>query len=415
MAETNWAGNVTYGARRLARPRDIGELRETLTAGDRVRPLGSRHSFNRIADTDGTLVDLSALPVEVEDAGAGAVRVSGGARYGDIVGELHARGLALGNLASLPHISVAGAVSTGTHGSGDRAGSLASSVRALTLLTADGDERTLRRGDPDFAGAVVGLGALGFVTSLELDVEPAYDIAQTVFEGPRWDAILGDLDAVTGAGTSVSIFTRWSGTDRADQLWVKQRVAEGPVDEGLIRGLGAVPARLKRHPILGAPAEACTEQLGEPGPWHERLSHFRLEFTPSAGAEVQSEYLVPRADAVASVEALRSLASRIAPVLLVAEIRTVAADDLWLSPSAGHDAVGFHFTWRPDQQAVEALLPEIEAALPTSARPHWGKVATLDPAEIRARYPRWEDFADLRARLDPDGRFRNAHLERLGL
>lgn len=415
MGDTNWAGNVAYGAERIVRPRSLDELRDALSEPGPVHALGSRHSFNRIADVDGTLVDLSALPTEVHDAGAGAVRVSGGARYGDIVEELHRRGLALSNLASLPHISVVGAVATATHGSGDRIGSLATAVRGLTLLTADGEERALRRGDADFAGAVVSLGALGIVTSIELDVEPTYDVAQSVHEGPRWDAVLADLDAVTGAGTSVSVFTRWTDPERADQLWVKQRTDAGPVDDELLRRLGTTPAVQPRHPILGAPAEACTTQLGIAGPWHERLAHFRLEFTPSAGDEIQSEYLVPRADAPAAIEAVRALAPRIAPLLHVCEIRTVAADELWLSSAYGVDVVGIHFTWRREQAAVEALLPDIEAALPETARPHWGKVFALDGAEVRRRYPRWDAFAELRRRLDPAGRFRNAYLEALGL
>lgn len=411
---TNWAGNVAYSAVAIARPRGREELASVLATQGLLRPLGSRHSFNAIADTAGTLIDLSAMPAAVEQIASDAVRVSGGMRYGELGAELHRRGLALSNLASLPHISVAGAVSTGTHGSGDAIGSLATAVRAVTLAGPEG-ERVVRRGDPDFPGAVVSLGALGVIVELELDVEPAYDVAQTVHEGPAWDALLAEFDRVTALGTSVSIFSRWTDRDRADQLWVKSRVGEPDPDRELLARLGAVPATVQRHPILGAPAEACTPQLGEAGAWHERLPHFRLAFTPSAGEELQSEYLVPRRDAVRAIEVIRGLADRIAPLLLVNEIRTVAADDLWLSSSYGEPAVGIHFTWRRDQAAVEALLPAIEEALPDTARPHWGKLAMLDPAEIRRRTPRWDDFAALVARMDPAGRFRNAYLERLGL
>ena len=411
---TNWAGNLRYRAADIARPRDRDELRRALDAPGPLRPLGSRHSFNTLADTTGTLIDLSAMPAVVEQTAPDAVRVAAGMRYGELGAELHRRGLALSNLASLPHISVAGAVSTGTHGSGDATGSLATAVRAVTLAGPDG-ERTLRRGDGDFPGAVVSLGALGVMVELELDVEPTYDVAQTVHEGPAWDAVLAEFDRVTSLGTSVSLFSRWTNRDRADQLWVKNRVGGVALDEDLLARLGTIPATVQRHPILGSPAEACTPQLGEAGPWHGRLPHFRLEFTPSAGEELQSEYLVPRRDAVAAIEAIRRLADRIAPLLLVNEIRTVAADDLWLSSSYGEGAVGIHFTWRRDQSAVEALLPAIEEALPGTARPHWGKLSTLEAAEIRRRTPRWDDFAALVARMDPAGRFRNAHLVRLGL
>ncbi|WP_448809114.1 D-arabinono-1,4-lactone oxidase [Agromyces bauzanensis] len=420
----NWAGNLVYRAARVVHPATIDELQQVLAEDGPVRFLGTRHTFNDLADTDGTLIATDRLPAHVDvDSAPGVVRLSGGLRYGDLAPRLHERGLALANLASLPHISVAGAVATGTHGSGDRIGSLASAVRAIGFLTSDGEHRLLQRGDADFAGAVVHLGALGLVTALELDVEPTYNVAQTVFEAPDWDAILADLDAVTSLGTSVSIFTTWARTDVADQLWVKQRL---PIDADaaaqrdavvarLVARLGARAATVPRHPIIGLPADACTTQLGVPGPWHERLPHFRLEFTPSAGEELQSEYLVPRPDAIGAIEAVRTLAGRVAPLLQVCEVRTVRADDLWLSPAYGADVVALHFTWKPDQPAVTALLPDLEAALPATARPHWGKLFELPAEELRRRYPRFDDFAALRARFDPDGRLRNAFLTRVGL
>ena len=417
-SERNWAGNLTYRASTIAHPESIDDLSALLAAGGPVRLLGSRHCFNDIADTDGTLVALDRLPSVFEvDPTRTSVRVSGAARYGDIAPRLEAEGLALANLASLPHISVAGAIATGTHGSGDAIGSLASAVRALTILTPAGETRTLARGDDDFDGAVVGLGALGAVLDVTLDVEPTYEVAQHVFEHPDWDAVLAEFDEVTSIGTSVSLFSRWQRTDVVDQIWVKQRQPEAreATRESLFERLGAEAATSKRHPILGVDPVACTEQLGAAGPWHERLAHFKLEFTPSAGAEIQSEYLVPRADAVAAIQAVRTLAGQIAPLLLVNEIRTVRADDLWLSSSYGTDAVGLHFTWKPDEPAVRALLPTIEAALPATARPHWGKVFTLDAAEVRSRYPRWEDFAALAARFDPARRLVNPYLARLGL
>lgn len=418
MNERNWAGNLTYRAATLAHPTSVDEVRAVLAQGGPVRVLGSRHCFNDIADTDGTLIALDRLPVVFEvNEERDAVRVSAGLRYGDLAPLLDAEGLALANLASLPHISIAGAVATGTHGSGDANGSLASAVRALTILTAAGEVRSLRRGDEGFDGAVVSLGALGVVLDVTLDVEPAYDVSQYVFEHPSWDAVLADFDEVTAIGTSVSLFSTWERTDFVDQIWVKQRQPEAreAARESLFERLGAEASVAKRHPILGVDPIACTEQLGVAGPWFERLAHFKLEYTPSAGAEIQSEYLVPRADAVAAIQSVRMLAGQIAPLLLVNEIRTVRADDLWLSSSSGTDAVGIHFTWKPEEEAVRALLPTIEAALPETARPHWGKVFTLDAAEVRSRYPRWQDFAALAAAYDPERRFVNPYLERLGL
>jgi xylitol oxidase len=416
--QKNWAGNLTYTATEVAHPSTIDEVRELLASGGPVSVLGTRHCFNDIADTEGILIALDRMPREIEvNQARDAVRVSSALRYGDIAPELEAQGLALANLASLPHISVAGAVATGTHGSGDRIGSLASAVRGLTILTASGEIRQLVRGDAEFDGAVVSLGALGIVLDVTLDVEPSYQVVQHVFDAPQWDAILADFDAVTGAGTSVSIFTTWQRTDAADMLWIKQRTPDQRGDDraALAARLGAVPADGERHPILGVDPVATSAQRGEAGPWFQRLPHFRLEFTPSAGAELQSEYLVPRTDALAALAAVRSLADRIAPLLLVNEVRTIAADELWLSPASGADAVALHFTWKPDEGAARAFLPELEAALPSTARPHWGKVFTLDAAEVRNRYPRFDDFAALRAEFDPERRLINEYLSRLGL
>lgn len=416
--QRNWAGNLTYRAAEFVEPSSIDELRDLVATRRAVRFLGTRHCFNDIADTAGTLISLAGLPtlIEVDDA-RDAVRVSGALRYGDLAPVLEEQGLALQTLASLPHISIAGAIATGTHGSGDRVGSLASAVREVTILTADGEIRSIARGDADFDGVVVSLGALGAVLEVTLDVLPTAQYAQHVFEEPAWDAVLADLDAVTSAGTSVSIFTTWQRTDVADQIWIKQIQPDdgAHVRQELAARLSAVPARMPRHPILSEPAGACTEQGGVAGPWYLRLPHFRMDFTPSAGAEIQSEYLVPRADAVDAIEAVRSMADRVAPLLLVNEIRTVQADDLWLSPAYRSDVVGLHFTWRPDEAAVRALLPDLERVLPASARPHWGKVSTLPGDEIRRRWPRWDDFTALRARFDPERRFVNDYLERLGV
>ncbi|WP_322411265.1 FAD-binding protein [Microbacterium invictum] len=416
---TNWAGNLTYRAARVVEPSDETELSRILDRAREddatVRVLGSRHSFNDIADTDGVIVSLAGLArsgaVDVAPDRT-SVRIPAGIRYGDLVPVLEREGLALANLASLPHISVAGAVQTGTHGSGDRVGALGTQVAAVELLTAAGERATLERGDEDFPGAVVGLGALGIVTHLHLDVLPHYTVAQTVYEGVRWDDALGRFDELTGAGDSVSLFTRWVDPDVIDQVWVKARATSRPDD---LSAFGARAADGPRHPIPGIDPTPCTTQLGVRGPWYDRLPHFRLAFTPSAGEELQSEYLVARTEAVAAIEAVRGLADRIAPLLLTCEVRTMAADDLWLSPAYDRPTVGIHFTWHRDEEAVRALLPAIEAALPASTRPHWGKVFTMPGDEIRGRYPRFDDFAALRTRLDPDRRFVGDYLARLGL
>lgn len=411
-AGTNWAGNLAYGASQVHQPTSVDEVRRIVADAKSIRALGSRHSFNTIADGTRELLSTAALtgPVRINrEASAGApstVTVGAGIRYGELATELERENLALANLASLPHISVGGAVATGTHGSGNRNRSLAAAVVGLDLVTADGDLVRYNAGDPDFEGAVINLGALGVVTALELQVEPAFEVEQTVFEKLPVDALIENFDGVTGAAYSVSVFTTWRDSDVTDSVWVKRRPDRDPDLPDTL--LGAVRADDERHPLPGLPAIGCTPQLGVPGPWFNRLPHFKLDFTPSNGVELQSEYLVPRQHAVDAIKALRALSADIAPLLQVNEIRTVAADKLWLSSSYGTDAVGLHFTWVQDQPAVEALLPKIEAVLePFAARPHWGKLFTAGAHDMDRLYPRLEDFRLLAKRLDPDGVFGN--------
>ena len=412
MDEWNWAGNHRYAASRIATPRSVDELRELIAGARSVRALGSRHSFNDLADTDDLLVSTAGLPGGVRiDAEARTATVGGGVRYGDLARELEAAGWALHNLASLPHISVAGAIATSTHGSGDRNGTLATAVAGLRILRADGEVVELRRGEDDFDGAVVSLGALGVVLEVTLDIRPTFTVRQRLFGGVPWEAVTSRFDEVTSAAYSVSLFTNWD--EEAVSLgWIKELAdTPSPIGDDFF---GAPALTEARHMIATMDVRNTTEQLGVPGPWSERLAHFRFEFTPSNGAEIQSEYLVPRADAVTAIDAVRSLAPLIAPLLQISEIRTAAADDLWLSSAYGTDVVGLHFTWVRDQEGVEAVLPALEdALLPLGARPHWGKLY-LDPAGVvPTLYPRLDDFRALAERFDPTGRFRNPFLTRL--
>lgn len=418
----NWAGNVRFQTAGLLTPPDVaGVQRAIASSGPRgIRPLGTTHSFSAIADgsPETTLLrapggdSADALTISVDRA---SVRVPAGMRYGDLAPLLDAEGLALANLASLAHISVGGSIATGTHGSGVGNGSLATSVRGLEIVDGRGQLVALRRGDPDFPGAVVSLGALGVVTHVELDVEPSFDIAQRVYLDLPLDGVLESFDEVTSLGYSVSLFTTWSDPDVVDQLWLKRRPDRDPTAPADV--LGAHPANATMHPIAGVDASACTPQLDDPGPWFERLPHFRIDHTPSSGVEIQSEYLVPRDRALDALREVRALAARIAPHLLVCEIRRIAADDLWLSGAYGTDAVGIHFTWRRRPAQLEKLLPVLEARLlPLGARPHWGKQFAAGRAELAPLYPRIDDFHDLAERFDPNRVFRNDFLaEKLGL
>lgn len=407
-AGTNWAGNHVFGAARLERPGTLEELRALVAGERRVRALGSRHSFTAIADTDGVLVSLDALPADVVvDEERRQVSVGAATRYGDLATELHRRGWALASMASLPHISVAGAVATGTHGSGNTVSSLAAVVSGLEVVGADGGLRRLVRGDPDFDGSVVALGALGVITRLTLDVETDFEVRQDVFRGLALDRVPEAFDEVSASAYSVSLFTDW--TSGLADVWLKSRSASPPRPVE-----GTVPATEPVHMLAGADVAAVTQQLGVVGSWHERLPHFRLDHTPSRGEELQSEYLLPRGMVGEAVDALRRLAPRMAPLLQVCEIRTVAADDLWLSSSHGRDVVGFHFTWDLDQAGVDALLPHLEdALLPLGGRPHWGKCFAAGAAELEPLYPRWRAFAALRDRVDPERVFGNAWLDRV--
>jgi xylitol oxidase len=403
----NWAGNVTYATDVLRRPGSVEEVQELVAATGRIRPLGTRHSFSLVADSTGHLLSTERLDRVVE-VRPEAVTVEAGITYGELARVLAEHGLALGNFASLPHVSVGGAVATGTHGSGVRNRSLAAAVSALDLVVADGSILHVRRGDEDFDGAVVALGALGLVARLTLDVVPAFELRQHVFCDLPWPVVEANLWEILAGAYSVSLFTTWADAGIA-QVWVKttEELAEPAY-------FGARPAEGPMHPIAGADPAHCTAQLGAPGPSAERLPHFRLGATPSAGDELQSEFAVGREHAVAALQALRPLGPLIAPSLLVSEIRAIAGDSLWLSPFCDRDSVAFHFTWKKRLADVLALLPRIEDALaPFGARPHWGKLFVGSPERIDALYPKLPAFRGLCARLDPDGTFSNDFVARL--
>jgi alditol oxidase len=413
-AGSNWAGSHRFGAIEVHRPADASQVRELVLRGGAVRALGTRHSFTDLADTSGRMISIEKIEADlVIDADARTALFSAGLRYGDLATQLQAQGWAIHNLASLPHISVAGAVATGTHGSGDRSGNLATAVAGLEFIDGTGALVRITRSDPDFDGAVVALGALGIVTRITLDIEPTFDVRQDVYDDLPWDAALENFDAITSSAYSVSLFTNWLG-DNLGMAWLKSRVG-APLPPYELFGARLVSEQ--RHMLPDQPASNTTQQQGVPGPWNERLAHFKLGFTPSNGDELQSEYLVPRRNILPALAAMRELGPRIAPLLLITELRTMAADGLWLSGAYDTDAVGIHFTWKKLPTEVGELLPDIEARLlPLSARPHWGKVFAAGVDQLKPLYPRFDDFRALARRYDPNGIFRNEFLGRkLGL
>jgi xylitol oxidase len=417
---TNWAGNVTYQAADFRRPASLGELRGIVGRARRIRVLATGHSFNDLADSPGVQVSLAGLAPDVDvDSAASQVRVPAGMSYAQLAPRLHRAGFALPNLASLPHISVAGACATGTHGSGPGNQSLAASVAAIQLVTADGDLVEVGREDDSFPGMTVHLGALGVVARLTLDAVPAFQVRQHVYENLPLEVLDDHFAELMSAAYSVSLFTDWR-APRLTQVWFKQRSGQPGAGTGPsvppVTGapwFTAAAAPGPRHPVPGMPAEACTGQLGAPGPWHERLPHFRAEFTPSAGEELQSEYLLPAGQAVPAVRAIGELSASVAAVLRICEIRMVAADGDWLSPFYRRDSVAVHFTWVRDPAAVLPVVKLVEERLtPFGARPHWGKVFGLPPERLQGLYQRLPDFLRLMRHYDPAGKFRNAYTER---
>jgi xylitol oxidase len=401
-SRTNWSGNIDFAASALETPGSVAELQACVSRHASVRALGTAHCFNDIADTRGVQIQVSGLDTTIDiDSESGTAWVPAAMKYGELAKALQPHGFAVHNIASLGHISVAGAVITGTHGSGDANGTLSSTVRALELVTAAGDLEVIDESSPDFFGSVVSLGLLGVVTRVKLSIVPAFDIAQTVIDDVSHAQVTDNFDAIFSSAYSVSFFTTW-GPENLGQLWVKHRADQAWRHE---EWMGGAPATIKRHPLPGHDPIHCTEQLGVVGPSYERLPHFKLEFTPSSGDELQTEYLVPRTEAVQLLQGLLEFSPRIHELLHVSEIRTMAADELWLSGASGRDTVGIHFTWKKVPEVLP-LLPTIdEYFAPAGGRPHWGKL--FDATALPDRYSRFNDFVSLVGRYDPTGKFSN--------
>jgi alditol oxidase len=409
----NWAGNLEYGTERLYSANSAEQVREFVSKTAKLKVLGTRHCFNTIANSTDQFLSVRSMDKIVGlDPSARTVTVEAGMSYGQLCPQLDAKGFALHNLASLPHISIAGACTTATHGSGDKNGNLATAVSALELITAAGDVvRLSRRNDPEaFPGAVVGLGALGVITQITLDVQPSFQMRQVVYQNLPLDQWKNHFEAIESSAYSVSLFTDWQ-QPHFNEVWLKSRVDDAKPFNAPEQFFGATRATKNLHPIAELSAENCTEQMGVPGPWYERLPHFRMGFTPSAGKELQSEYFVPRPQAIDAVLAVQRLHEQVSPHLLISEIRTIASDDLWMSPCYRQPCVTIHFTWKQDWPAVRKLLPVIENELaPYKARPHWGKLFTMAPQQLRALYERMPDFIALSKKYDPHGKFRNEFL-----
>jgi len=408
----NWAGNLTYSTDHVQYPKSVAEVQQLIKKLPKLRALGTRHCFNTIADSKDDLVSTRDLnKVIAIDAKNHTVTVEGGIKYGELAPYLHQHGYALHNLASLPHISVAGSITTATHGSGIKNGNLSSAVTGLEIVIADGSVVHLSKAtDPEkLNAAVVGLGALGIITKVTLQIQPTYNMRQRVFLKLPMSQLKLHFEEIMSAGYSVSLFTDWQ-SDSINEVWIKSRMDEK--DHNQPEFYGAKAATKNLHPIIDHSAESCTDQMGVPGPWYERLPHFKMGFTPSSGKELQSEYFVPLKHAVEAIEAVSKLGKQIGPHLFITEIRTIAADNLWMSPCHNQTSVTIHFTWKQETEAVMKLLPLIEKELaPFNPRPHWGKIFTIEPKVLESRYEKLADFKKLVAEYDPKAKFRNGFLD----
>ena len=415
----NWAGNYQYSTDRLYPAKSIAQVQDLLRKHQNLKVLGSRHCFNGIADSAHNLISLGLMEQVIGlDPEARTVTVDAAMRYGQLAPYLDQQGFALHNLASLPHITIAGACATATHGSGVKNGNLATAVAGLEFITAAGEVRTLsRQNDGEaFRAAVVHLGGLGVVTKVTLDIQPTFRMRQDVYQNLPLAQLNDNFEAIMGSGYSVSLFTDWQ-KNRISEVWLKRRVEESATgdakpERAAADFFGATLATKNLHPISELSAENCTEQMGVPGPWYERMPHFRMGFTPSSGNELQSEYFVPRRNAVDAILAVEKLRDSISPHLMISELRTIDGDNLWMSPCYKQPSLAIHFTWKPDWPSVKKVLPLIEAALaPFGTRPHWGKLFTMAPTTLQSRYEKLPDFRQLLREFDPQGKFRNAFLD----
>jgi alditol oxidase len=412
-SRTNWAGNYTYRAAKLVSLKQVSEVQAAVKSAKKVKALGSRHSFDSIADTPGEQISILDMREMSIDKASHTATVGGGVKYGDLAPYLDQHGYALHNLASLPHITAVGACQTGTHGSGVKNGNLSTAVRGFEMVAGTGEVVQFSPAhDPEhFQGAVVALGALGVVTKITLNLLPTFQMRQAVYENLSFDQLEHNLETIFASGYSVSLFTDWQ-NHRATQVWIKEKMTPG-IKPYAPEFYGAKLATRKLHPLAGHSAENCTEQEGIPGPWYERMPHFRMNFTPSSGEELQSEFFVPRKRGYEAILAVEKLRDKITPHLFITELRAIAADDFWMSGCHQRDALAIHFTWKPEWPAVKNVLPLIEQTLaPFDPRPHWAKLFTLAPDKVQAQYPKLADFKKLVERYDPEAKFRNEFLER---
>jgi xylitol oxidase len=405
----NWAKSLTYSTSNVYYPKNVEDVQEIVKKCAKLRIIGSRHSFSKIADSTEALICLDFLNKLVSlDKVNHTVTVEGGMKYGNLCEYLHENGYALNNLASLPHISIAGSIATATHGSGVSNYSLTSSVVSFELVKADGEVIVISRKDGElFKATVVGLGGFGVVTKVTLELEPTYEIQQDVYTKLPMAALEKNFMEIASGAYSVSLFTNWQ-NKTINEVWFKAKVPKNGPKKYAPELYGAKLATKKMHPVETQDAEPCTDQLGIPGPWYDRLPHFRMKFNPSTGKELQTEFFIPIEKAYEAIMAIESLNEKISPYVLITEVRMIKGDTDWMSPTYKRDSIGIHFTWKQEWETVQKLIPQVEAVLePLDPRPHWAKLFSMSPSKLQSKYEKIDEFRALLKKFDPTGKFRN--------
>lgn len=405
----NWSRNIYFEENEYFQPESLIELQDLVRSKSSIRARGSAHSFNEIANTKSCAINLAKMPKVIEiNQDNKSVLASAGLTYGELAPALHKKGWALSNLASLPHISIAGSISTGTHGSGIRNKNLANQVKSIRFIDHQGQLHQIEQSSPDFNALVIGLGLGGIVYQYELSIEPTFQISQVVYPDIPIEILQSNFEEIMGVAYSVSFFTDWS-TKNIGNLWCKFHSDENILDE--ISGYSQ--ATQKYHPIPSMDPIACTDQFAVEGNWYERLPHFKIEFSPSVGDEIQSEFFIDRKDAAAAIDAISKLGSEISPLLWITELRTIAADELWLSGAFQRETLGIHFTWKKMPEIYAVISKVEQALLPFNYRPHWGKAFSSNPSHLHRAFPRMSQFFELIQKIDPEEKFYNEFVENL--
>jgi L-gulono-1,4-lactone dehydrogenase len=419
----NWAGTHSCVPVAIEHPKSArevaGAVRRAAEAGRTVRAAGAGHSFSPCVPTDGTLVRLDRLDRILDaDPATGLVKAEAGITLAALNAGLEARGLALPNLGDIDAQSLAGALATGTHGTGARLQNLSAQVEALELVDGAGERRTLTREDGDLLRAArVGLGSLGIVTAVTLRCVPAFRLRGVDTTLPLEEALDG-LDERVDAHDHFEFWTfphsplaLTRTNDRTDapvsapgpaRAWLHDVLLDNHALELLSRTGRRFPRAIPRINRLAAAAAPGRERVD--------ASH-RIFASPRLVRFDEMEYAIPREHAADAVRGAREILER-HPVNFPVELRFVAADTALLSPAHGRDTayVAVHVFKGMDGEPPFREVEKLMAAW--GGRPHWGKRSFLAARELRTRYPKWDAFAAARAELDPDGRFENAWARR---